>query len=109
MQNKDIVLLAVVIILMGSSGLLLYRSFRQQPITFQESGAVSQSDAGIRDQVQQISVRMHTAISQFDPGGALDQLVVNKQFQELTTDAIVNVTVGAYGRGNPFIPPPKNP
>ena len=102
-------MLVVTLALMGASGFLLYRSFHQEPVTFQASGAVTPTDTSIRDKVQSISVRMHKAISQFDPGGALDQLVVNQQFQQLSTDALVNVAVGSYGRGNPFIAPSKNP
>lgn len=103
MEKKNI-LLIVLAVLVASSGLLLYRGFSSQPLAI-VTPTVSSNDVIVKNQVDAVKGKITKAIGKIDTGGSLDKLVKDPQFQELLLEAAKPVTVGVYGRGNPFIPP----
>ena len=108
MKKKNSILIASFITLVLASGLLLYRSFSQRPIAFITKQA-SDQDSAIRNQVEQLKVKITSAIKVVDSGGKLDELLQGEQYQTLTDESIREIVVGQYGRENPFVPPNVSP
>ena len=104
MRNKQTILILVLVALVSSSGFLLYRSFSSQPLA-SLSSTVSSRDTEIRSSAETLKVKINKAIKNLDAGGSLDQLVQSPQYQELSSDPLPTITIGQYGRGNPFVPP----
>ncbi|MEK7583854.1 MAG: hypothetical protein AAB490_01300 [Patescibacteria group bacterium] len=108
MQKKNLILVASIVTLVLASALLLYRSFSQRPIAFITKQA-SDQDSAIRNQVEQLKIKITSAVKVVDTGGKLDELLQSEQYQALTDDSIRDIVVGQYGRQNPFVPPTVSP
>ena len=104
MQRKKIILIVMFVLLVSASGIIVYRSYNPQPFTIIPK-TVSTRDIEITDQVESLKIKITKAIREVEDGGALDQLVQGKQFEELTTQFLKPIVIGAYGRANPFVPP----
>ena len=108
MPKKNIILTASLITLVLASALLLYRSFSQHPIAFITTQA-SDQDSAIRNQVEQLKIKITNAIKVVDSGGKLDKLLQSEQYQTFTDESIREIVIGQYGRQNPFVPPTVSP
>ncbi len=103
MEKKNI-LLIIFVVLVASSAVLLYRGFNSQPLTL-VTPTVSSDDVIVKSQVDAVKTKINKAIGKIDTGGSLDTLTQSQQFQDLSEDAVKDISVGNFGRRNPFIPP----
>ena len=104
MDKKNIILVAVLITMLGATGMLLYRAYSNRPLSL-VTPTVSDDDVIIRNQIDSLDVKIKKAVKKIDTGGSLDELINSQQFQELSSDSIRPIIIGNYGRINPFLPP----
>lgn len=102
MSKKDIILLVVIIALVGASGVLLYRSFNEDPASVIPN-PTSVNDEAISNQADRIEFRIKKAIKKLEEGGELGVLEKDPQFMSLNEDSIKPIVIGKSGRSNPFL------
>lgn len=104
-MDKQKILIIVFAILVSSSALLLYRGFSSEPLAIVRP-TVNPGDVIVKSQVDAVKVKINKAINKIDTGGSLDSLIQSEQFQQLMVEVTTTpMTVGSYGRANPFVPP----
>ncbi len=114
-MKKDKILIIVFLLLLASSGLVLFRGFRSETFSSVETPTSSNDDVA-KTQAEAVKSKITNAINKIDTGGSLDTLIQSQQFKDLflvegqgETDLPVQVvtttTIGDYGRPNPFLVP----
>ena len=104
-MNRNKILVLVFVVLLAASGLLLYKAFNQGSLlsSFQPN-SVSDQDITIRNEADSIESTIQKAMLKIKNGGTLDELLQGNQYKALSDAAATPVTIGEFGRKNPFLP-----
>ena len=102
-MKRDNILIGVSILCLLASGAILYFVF--MPASFSGGptpvpGVTPGKTTVGSGLVPQITRSLKT----LEPDGALDTLVKNQQYQQLSAEALVPIDIGQTGRVNPFTP-----
>ncbi len=103
-MKRDTVLIIMSVIFLAISGYVIYTNFLSNPSGQPLVLPVTTSNSGIAN-VKSLNNQIESSLKNLGTNGTWDKLESSSQYQSLTPEANIGITIGVYGqRTNPFLP-----